>query len=286
MVTLLYLLTGIGGLTGGDVHNAFTKEVTDADGNKRLQVDGMNLWAMFTKDPKAIAFKIFLGATLGVAAVIFLPMMLPASLAIPAVTSLWLIRSLAGVMALATLGGAFSSVTEKFGFAGQEIMKSVKRIGAEMKRRPAYKAAMARASAEAALGADQNTPANSRNPIVNNQNVSLVDPKAADKVLAAEKRKAGLQQKLRALAGIKKYYEKLRDQRNKGDNAQVKDNVGGINLNDAHMTITIKVDGAGMPLPVKFQDPSMVNIQGLSPVIRDITPVSPTNMPVFEELMK
>ena len=286
VVTLLYLLTGIGGLTGGDVHNAFTKEVTDADGNKRLQVDGMNLWAMFTKDPKAIAFKIFLGATLGVAAVIFLPMMLPASLAIPAVTSLWLIRSLAGVMALATLGGAFSSVTEKFGFAGQEIMKSVKRIGAEMKRRPAYKAAMARASAEAALGADQNTPANSRNPIVNNQNVSLVDPKAADKVLAAEKRKAGLQQKLRALAGIKKYYEKLRDQRNKGDNAQVKDNVGGINLNDAHMTITIKVDGAGMPLPVKFQDPSMVNIQGLSPVIRDITPVSPTNMPVFEELMK
>ena len=212
-VTFLYLLTGIGGLTGGEVHNAYTKEVTDADGNKRLQVDGMNLWAMFTKDPRAIALKIFLAGTLGVAAAIFLPMMLPASLVIPALTSVWLIRFFAGVMALAALGGAFSAVTEKFVFLCRSLMATAKRIFAEIKRRPAYKASLAgrgttggtgagrtsttvAASAAAALAlasgvpapvADQNAPASDQNPIVNNQNASVVDQKAAEEKAQAEK---------------------------------------------------------------------------------------------------
>ena len=45
-------------------------------------------------------------------------------------------------------------------------------------------------------------------------------------------------------------------------------------------------DANGIPLSVQFQDPVMVNIQGLSPVIREISPVNATNMPVFAALIK
>jgi hypothetical protein len=62
--------------------------------------------------------------------------------------------------------------------------------------------------------------------------------------------------------------------------------VGGINLSDEHLTINIKVDGQGMPLPAKFQDPAMSNIQGLSPIIREIAPMTPLNMPVISELLE
>jgi hypothetical protein len=61
---------------------------------------------------------------------------------------------------------------------------------------------------------------------------------------------------------------------------------GGISMSDKNLTINIKVDGDGMPLAVQFQDPAIVNIQGLLPVIRDIAPISQTNMPVLSELMK
>ena len=70
------------------------------------------------------------------------------------------------------------------------------------------------------------------------------------------------------------------------DQAQTPDEVGGINLNDKHLTINIKVDGDGMPLPVQFQDAAMVNIQGLSPVIRGITSLDVSNVPALAELMK
>ncbi len=64
------------------------------------------------------------------------------------------------------------------------------------------------------------------------------------------------------------------------------ENLGGINLSDKHLTINIKVDGQGMPLPAQFQDAAMRNIQGLSPVIREIAPVTAANMPVLTELLQ
>jgi hypothetical protein len=64
------------------------------------------------------------------------------------------------------------------------------------------------------------------------------------------------------------------------------DAVGGINLSEDNLTINIKVDGAGMPLPAQFQDPAMTNIQGLSPIIREIAPANSVNMPVLSELMQ
>jgi hypothetical protein len=70
------------------------------------------------------------------------------------------------------------------------------------------------------------------------------------------------------------------------DASQKKTPVGGIDMGSDHLTINIKVDSDGMPLAVRFQDPVMVNIQGLSPVIRDITPINSMNMPAFAELMK
>ncbi len=71
----------------------------------------------------------------------------------------------------------------------------------------------------------------------------------------------------------------------KSDDSQDRSKVGGIDLDDKNLTINIRVDGQGMPLPLQFQDPAMVHIQGLSPVIRDIAPVSAVNMPVLAELM-
>ena len=127
---------------------------------------------------------------------------------------------------------------------------------------------------------------------------SVENKAAADEALAAEKRKVGwLRGKWASLQILEKHLKarvaaatmlknaSLAGQ-NSSDKGQVADNVGGINLNDEHLTITIKVDGAGIPLPVRFQDPAMVNIQGLSPVIRDISPVTSANMPVLAELLK
>ena len=64
------------------------------------------------------------------------------------------------------------------------------------------------------------------------------------------------------------------------------DNVGGITMSDKYLRINIKVDGAGMPLPASMQDPAMVNIEGLSPIIREIGPVTPQNLPVLNDLMR
>jgi len=57
---------------------------------------------------------------------------------------------------------------------------------------------------------------------------------------------------------------------------------GGIDLRDEYLRI--KVDGGGMPLPLQLQDPAMINIQGLEPVIRNIAPMTPINMPILSEL--
>jgi hypothetical protein len=70
---------------------------------------------------------------------------------------------------------------------------------------------------------------------------------------------------------------------NSQDNAQTAP--GGITLNERDLTINIKVDGTGMPLPAQMQDPAMNNIQGLVPMIIDITPVSAGNVPALSALM-
>jgi hypothetical protein len=63
------------------------------------------------------------------------------------------------------------------------------------------------------------------------------------------------------------------------------DMLGGINLSDEHLTMNIKVDGQGIPLSASAQDPAMMNIQGLSPVIREIVPLSSVSIPVISEML-
>ncbi|MBF0619607.1 MAG: hypothetical protein HQL19_05515, partial [Candidatus Omnitrophica bacterium] len=100
-------------------------------------------------------------------------------------------------------------------------------------------------------------------------------------VVAAEERRAGwLLRKWKAL-GVKVAWLKAKITGHV-DSAQA---VGGINLSDEHLAITLKVDGEGMPLPAELQDPALINIQGLMPVIRDVSPVSAENMPVLADLM-
>ena len=49
--------------------------------------------------------------------------------------------------------------------------------------------------------------------------------------------------------------------------------------------IRIRVDGEGLPLPVRFQDPALLDIQGLVPVIRSVRPLGPDLMPeIFHAL--
>jgi len=65
-----------------------------------------------------------------------------------------------------------------------------------------------------------------------------------------------------------------------------KEDLGGINLSDEHQVINIKVDGAGMPLPPRYQDQAMLNLNGLTSIIRRITPITPENVPALYELIK
>ncbi|MBF0388389.1 MAG: hypothetical protein HQL20_11180 [Candidatus Omnitrophica bacterium] len=66
----------------------------------------------------------------------------------------------------------------------------------------------------------------------------------------------------------------------------VVENPGGIDLNEKYLNLEIKRDGAGIPLPVEAQDPALFNLQGLVPVILEIAPVVPSQMPVFSELQR
>ncbi len=57
--------------------------------------------------------------------------------------------------------------------------------------------------------------------------------------------------------------------------------VGGIDLDANNLKINVKVDDKGFVLPVQFQDPALLDIPGLVPVIRNISPMTPVNMPIF-----
>ncbi len=78
--------------------------------------------------------------------------------------------------------------------------------------------------------------------------------------------------------------EKAIDALTPPDSAALQAPTGGIDLDEKYLTMNIRVDGKGMPLPVSMQDPAMLDIDGLSPFIREIEPVTPLNMPVFLEL--
>ncbi|MFH0753722.1 MAG: hypothetical protein V2A70_04080, partial [Candidatus Omnitrophota bacterium] len=58
---------------------------------------------------------------------------------------------------------------------------------------------------------------------------------------------------------------------------------GGIDLNSANLNLQIKRDGAGVPLPVRMQNLENIRIDGLTPEIILIQPV--TNLPVLGEAL-
>ncbi len=57
------------------------------------------------------------------------------------------------------------------------------------------------------------------------------------------------------------------------------DNVGGIDLNPANLNLRIKRDGDGQPLPFDAQPIDSINIEGLVPVIINVTPI--INLPLL-----
>ena len=67
--------------------------------------------------------------------------------------------------------------------------------------------------------------------------------------------------------------------------AEVSKPVGGIDFNDEHLVINIEMDKNGVPLAARFQDPRIINIPGLKPVIRSIQPLDASNIPALFELV-
>jgi len=62
--------------------------------------------------------------------------------------------------------------------------------------------------------------------------------------------------------------------------------LGGINLSDENLTMNIKVDGMGMPLAAQYQDRAMMNLNGLTSIIRSIKPVTTQNVPALLGIIK
>ncbi len=59
---------------------------------------------------------------------------------------------------------------------------------------------------------------------------------------------------------------------------------GGIDFDVGLLSMKIKRDGEGMPLPLPMQDPVLMHIEGLSPTILEIAPANA--MPIFADLQK
>ncbi len=57
------------------------------------------------------------------------------------------------------------------------------------------------------------------------------------------------------------------------------DNVGGIDFNPNLLDLQIKRNGRGVPLPLPMQDIDKINIEGLYPVILNISPARIENLP-------
>ncbi|MEW5895831.1 MAG: hypothetical protein AB1650_08795 [Candidatus Omnitrophota bacterium] len=56
--------------------------------------------------------------------------------------------------------------------------------------------------------------------------------------------------------------------------------IGGIDLDPRHINMRIRRDENNVPLPVEFQDIDHIDINGFTPVIINITPV--TTLPVID----
>jgi hypothetical protein len=57
--------------------------------------------------------------------------------------------------------------------------------------------------------------------------------------------------------------------------------LGGIDLNPSFLNMQIKRDGNGVILPVSQQPLDIMNIQGFVPIITDVSPATPLNMPLI-----
>jgi hypothetical protein len=82
-------------------------------------------------------------------------------------------------------------------------------------------------------------------------------------------------------ANLEKRQKKSEPEKNNVSSAgrAATDKVGGIDLNAANLDMQIKRDGKGVPLPISSKDLGNIKIDGLVPVILEITPV--TSLPAL-----
>jgi hypothetical protein len=273
-VILPYLLASIAILTGNNVNDVFTVWTKDADGRIRLQINGQNHMAMFADKP--FVFKLFISAALALGIFSFITTFIfPLSAFLVVGVNILLYT----MMGISIYKGAFSTINQASSFTSNGVKEF---------RAKALKEKISR-NAEQLKKNKPSAPKDSA------ENLRLEADKAEafrEALLKAQERAHQLYLKWKALLAKQKYLkDKIAEAvaasvRGENKVPQTDEEYGGINLSEEHLTINIKVDGEGMPLPAQFQDAAMINIQGLTPVIRGIAPINATNMPVLAELMK
>lgn len=276
VVTILYALASVSALTGSYVYKEFyeTVDVRNDEGKieKKERIHGENLLAMFTTQPKRLALFFFVLAAFplwGMTASFFsVPYLI-----LTGVNWAFFIT----ISFLATWGGAFSNIWDSRRYLFDSLVKNLYK-NIEKERAEKARQQKANASVQPVLQAPPQ-PADA-SQIQEDIDV-FVEQSLIRQERAAEALSVMEGHLSRALLAMPAPVENALP-----DRSQTPDDVGGISFNENNLVINLKVDGEGMPLPADMQTPEVVSIAGLTPVIRDISPVTSRNVPVLMELMR
>ena len=77
--------------------------------------------------------------------------------------------------------------------------------------------------------------------------------------------------------------QRIEEREERQEDAAMMSDVGGIDFNPAHLKLQIKRDGKGVPLPVYQQDIENIQIEGLRPIIINITPATYQHLPFLSQ---
>ena len=289
-VTILYLAASIAALTGYNAYHVFTKEVDvkkngkrvlGADGKplKKLQLYGKDGMAVFSDYPVDwMIFKIALGALLVPAIVT----MFGGVLVYPVLVNWLLLLILVG-----SARRGLSNIWEALQITRDQIREYTSAVRAEMANRKRTVQKNGGTSQQETDSAQMEQQEPSSSVSLGTQQADKAEQglmlQAYARGRALETYQGYLEKKLNSLPDAAAVAQDVEQQ---GLVQQDPDQLGGISFNENSLVINLKVDGDGVPLPADMQSPEVVSIAGLTPVIRDISPVTSRNVPVLMELMR
>ncbi len=116
--------------------------------------------------------------------------------------------------------------------------------------------------------------------VVNSSNIN--DGSAHDKLIRFMEDKMSNDQMLRKYRSMISPQSQIPETGSSGIlSTSARTEVGGIDFDPTNMNLQIKRDGKGVPLPLPQQNLEQINIQGLFPVIINITPINAETLPIF-----